>query len=73
MILRNNIRSHVDKAKQQETLEQEQGLTQEAIERQYFGAPTYVYQGEPFWGQDRIDLLDEVIHNRRKPIPFPPV
>jgi carboxymethylenebutenolidase len=33
-------------------------LTQEAIERDVFGAPTYVYDGEPFWGQDRLDLLD---------------
>ncbi len=32
-------------------------LTQEAIERQIFGAPTYVYQDEPFWGQDRLDFL----------------
>lgn len=32
-------------------------LTQEAIERDVFGAPTYVYRDEPFWGQDRLDLL----------------
>jgi 2-hydroxychromene-2-carboxylate isomerase len=32
-------------------------LTQEAMERDVFGAPTYVYDGEPFWGQDRLDLL----------------
>ena len=28
-----------------------------------FGAPFFVFQGEPFWGQDRIDLLLEVIRN----------
>jgi 2-hydroxychromene-2-carboxylate isomerase len=33
-------------------------LTQEAIERQVFGAPTYVYRDELFWGQDRLDFLD---------------
>jgi 2-hydroxychromene-2-carboxylate isomerase len=33
-------------------------LTQEAIERDVFGAPTYVYNGEPFWGQDRLELLN---------------
>jgi 2-hydroxychromene-2-carboxylate isomerase len=33
-------------------------LTQEAMERDVFGAPTYVYDGEPFWGQDRLELLD---------------
>jgi 2-hydroxychromene-2-carboxylate isomerase len=32
-------------------------LSQEAIERQIFGAPTYVYEDEPFWGQDRLDFL----------------
>jgi 2-hydroxychromene-2-carboxylate isomerase len=33
-------------------------LTQEAIERQVFGAPTFVYRDELFWGQDRLDFLD---------------
>jgi len=32
-------------------------LTQEAIERRVFGVPWYVYEGEPFWGQDRLDFL----------------
>ena len=36
-------------------------LTQEAIERQIFGAPTYVYREEPFWGQDRLDFLDRAL------------
>ena len=31
--------------------------TKEAIERGVFGAPTYVYQDELFWGQDRLDFL----------------
>jgi len=33
-------------------------LTEEALESGVFGAPTYVYQGELFWGQDRLDFLD---------------
>ena len=32
--------------------------TQEAIDAQVFGAPWYVVDGEPFWGQDRLDFLD---------------
>ena len=32
--------------------------TAEAIEAQVFGAPTYVYDGELFWGQDRLDFLE---------------
>ncbi len=31
--------------------------TQEAIEAQVFGVPWYLVDGEPFWGQDRLDLL----------------
>jgi len=38
-----------------------EALTQEAIERQVFGAPTYVYRDEPFWGQDRLDFLDRAL------------
>jgi 2-hydroxychromene-2-carboxylate isomerase len=32
-------------------------LTQEAVEQGVFGAPTYVYRSELFWGQDRLDFL----------------
>ena len=32
-------------------------LTQEAIAAGVFGAPTYVVDGELFWGQDRLDFL----------------
>jgi 2-hydroxychromene-2-carboxylate isomerase len=35
--------------------------TEEAIERQVFGAPTYIFNDEPFWGQDRLDFLDRAI------------
>jgi 2-hydroxychromene-2-carboxylate isomerase len=31
--------------------------TQEAIDRQVFGTPWYVVEGEPFWGQDRLDFV----------------
>ena len=32
-----------------------------ANEAEVFGAPTYVVDGEPFWGQDRLDLLERVL------------
>lgn len=35
--------------------------TQEAIARQVFGAPTYVYRDELFWGQDRLDFLERAM------------
>ncbi|HEU4622609.1 MAG TPA: 2-hydroxychromene-2-carboxylate isomerase [Burkholderiaceae bacterium] len=38
--------------------------TQAAIDNNIFGAPTYVFDGEPFWGQDRIDFLDRALTAR---------
>ncbi len=35
--------------------------TDEAIARQVFGAPTYVYKNELFWGQDRLEFLDRAL------------
>ncbi len=35
--------------------------TQEALELQVFGAPTYVYSGELFWGQDRLEFLERAL------------
>ncbi len=35
--------------------------TQRAMTEQVFGAPWYVWRGEPFWGQDRLDLLERAI------------
>ena len=35
--------------------------TQEALARQVFGAPTYVYRDTLFWGQDRLDFLDRAL------------
>ncbi len=35
--------------------------SEEAIERGVFGAPTYLFKGEPFWGQDRLDFLERAI------------
>jgi 2-hydroxychromene-2-carboxylate isomerase len=35
--------------------------TQEAVTRQVFGAPTYVYKDELFWGQDRLDFLERAL------------
>lgn len=31
--------------------------TAEAIERGFFGSPTYVVDGDPFYGQDRLELV----------------
>ncbi|HZP93257.1 MAG TPA: 2-hydroxychromene-2-carboxylate isomerase [Burkholderiales bacterium] len=38
-----------------------EAFTDEAIARDVFGAPTYVYDGELFWGQDRLDFLERAL------------
>jgi 2-hydroxychromene-2-carboxylate isomerase len=35
--------------------------TSDAIRRGIFGAPTYIVRGEMFWGQDRLDFVEEVL------------
>ena len=35
--------------------------TEAAIARGVFGAPSYVYKDEIFWGQDRLDFLDRAL------------
>ncbi|MBC8057145.1 MAG: DsbA family protein, partial [Rhizobiales bacterium] len=32
--------------------------TQRAVDAGVFGAPSYVVEGEIFWGQDRLDFLE---------------
>ncbi|WP_417670571.1 2-hydroxychromene-2-carboxylate isomerase [Roseibium sp.] len=39
----------------------------EAIETGVIGSPCYVLNGEPFWGQDRLDLLDDALASGRSP------
>lgn len=31
-----------------------------------FGTPTYVFQGERFWGQDRLEFLDEGLSSQKR-------
>ena len=55
-----------------ETLQQEESsarvqnlyraYSEEAERLGVFGAPTYVFRGERFWGQDRLDFLDRALH-----------
>jgi 2-hydroxychromene-2-carboxylate isomerase len=32
-----------------------------------FGSPCYVLEGEVFWGQDRLELLEDALNSRRAP------
>lgn len=44
-------------SKDADTLARLEAHTQAAIDAGVFGAPTYVVEGEMFWGQDRLDFL----------------
>lgn len=48
-------------AQSSETKATYEALTKEAMDRGVFGAPTYVYRDELFWGQDRLDFLDRAL------------
>jgi 2-hydroxychromene-2-carboxylate isomerase len=39
----------------------------EAIAIGAFGSPCYVLNGEVFWGQDRLDLLEDALRSGRAP------
>ncbi|MEZ5739013.1 MAG: 2-hydroxychromene-2-carboxylate isomerase [Burkholderiaceae bacterium] len=38
--------------------------TDEAIARSLFGSPTYVVDGDPFYGQDRLELVEQACTTR---------
>ena len=38
-----------------------------AVAADVFGSPAYVLDGEVFWGQDRLDLLDDALVSGRPP------
>ena len=38
--------------------------TRQAIEARVFGAPSYVVEGEIFWGQDRLDFVERALRAR---------
>ena len=38
--------------------------TQQAIDKSVFGAPTYVVDGEIFWGQDRLDFVERKLMSK---------
>jgi 2-hydroxychromene-2-carboxylate isomerase len=36
-----------------------------AVATDVFGSPAYVLDGEVFWGQDRLELLEDALASRR--------
>ena len=37
--------------------------TEEAVKKNVFGAPTYIFNNELFWGQDRLSFLERALKN----------
>ena len=46
--------------------------TQDAVAADAMGAPAYVLNGEPFWGQDRIEYLERALATGRAPFAAAP-
>ena len=53
--------SCLEQAYSQATQERYETYTQMAIDAGIFGAPSYVVNGEIFWGQDRLDFVERVL------------
>jgi len=51
-------RDRLEQSRAPEVAERLQALTQRAIDAGVFGAPSYVVDGEIFWGQDRLEFLE---------------
>ena len=54
-------------AERRETAERYVDNELRAIASDVFGSPAYVLDGEVFWGQDRLDLLDDALATGRPP------
>jgi 2-hydroxychromene-2-carboxylate isomerase len=39
--------------------------TQQAIAANVFGAPWYVFEGQSYWGQDRLEFLERAFANSK--------
>ena len=51
----------LDQSHRQSVQEHYEANTQSAIDAGVFGAPSYVIDGEIFWGQDRLDFVERAL------------
>ena len=56
----------LEAAKRPQTAAVLEANSKAANEADAIGVPTYVYKGETFWGQDRLDLLEAMIASGRQ-------
>ena len=53
--------ARLEQSHRQDVQERYERDTQAAIDAGVFGAPSYVINGEIFWGQDRLDFVERVL------------
>ena len=58
-----NFEELSDLAKSEKIAKIYQDNTEEAVAKNVFGSPTYIYNNELFWGQDRLDFLERALTN----------
>ncbi|MBU1361204.1 MAG: 2-hydroxychromene-2-carboxylate isomerase [Gammaproteobacteria bacterium] len=51
----------IEQSHSQAVQERYESFTQLAIDAEVFGAPSYVVDGEIFWGQDRLDFVERAL------------
>jgi 2-hydroxychromene-2-carboxylate isomerase len=56
--------ARLEQSHSQEVAERYAANTQKAIDAGVFGAPSYVIEGEIFWGQDRLDFVERRLARR---------
>lgn len=61
----NNFESSsiIEDASSEDIISEYKKNTEEALSRNVWGSPTFIYNNELFWGQDRIDFLERAIQN----------
>jgi 2-hydroxychromene-2-carboxylate isomerase len=58
----------VEQSLSQAVQERYEDYTQQAIDAKVFGAPSYVIDGEIFWGQDRLDFVERALKRQHSSI-----
>ena len=61
----NNFDSNsiIEDANSEDIISEYKNNTEEALSRNVWGSPTFIYNNELFWGQDRIHFLERAIQN----------
>jgi 2-hydroxychromene-2-carboxylate isomerase len=62
-----DVAALLESAKAEATAERYARNARDAIAADAFGSPVYLLDGEVFWGQDRLELLDDALVSGREP------